>query len=128
MDRRGRKVVIVAALDGTFERKPFGSVCNLIPLAEHVEKLTAVCRVTGGDASFSRRLGSETEVELIGGAETYMPVSRRGYYAPAEEAMSPRTAAPVRSFLGGVCGAPALCPSGRSSPLAAALEHFGPLS
>ena len=82
------KVVIVAALDGTFERKPFGAVCNLIPLAEHVEKLTAVCRLTGGDASFSRRLGSETAVELIGGAEAYIPVSRRGFFAPAAQIMA----------------------------------------
>ena len=125
------KVVIVAALDGTFERKPFGAVCDLVPLAEHVEKLTAVCRLTGGDASFSRRLGSETAVELIGGADMYMPVSRRGFYAPAEDVISPRALHPgagpqVRSFLGGVTGGPtpfsALCPSGRSSPLAAALE------
>jgi len=97
------KVVIVAALDGTFERKPFGNVCDLVPLAEHVEKLTAVCRVTGGDASFSRRLGSETAVELIGGADMYMPVSRRGYYAPAQQlvassspkAVTPRHVSPI---------------------------------
>ena len=84
------KVVIVAALDGTFERKPFGTVCELVPLAERVEKLTAVCRVTGADAAFSRRLGSATEVELIGGAEMYMPVSRSGYFTPAAEVASPR--------------------------------------
>ena len=37
------KCVIVAALDGTFERKPFGSVLELIPLSESVTKLDAVC-------------------------------------------------------------------------------------
>eukprot|EP00824_Muranothrix_gubernata_P010392 TRINITY_DN23398_c0_g3_i1.p1 TRINITY_DN23398_c0_g3~~TRINITY_DN23398_c0_g3_i1.p1 ORF type:complete len:316 (+),score=31.38 TRINITY_DN23398_c0_g3_i1:41-949(+) len=39
------KVVIVAALDGTFQRKPFGRVLDLIPLSESVTKLTAVCQV-----------------------------------------------------------------------------------
>lgn len=37
------KIVIVAALDGTFQRVPFGSVLELIPKAESVVKLTAVC-------------------------------------------------------------------------------------
>ena len=52
------KTVIVAALDGTFQRKvcavlccavlcsrvqPFGNVLELVPLAEEVTKLNAVC-------------------------------------------------------------------------------------
>lgn len=36
-------VVIVAALDATFQRKPFGNIISLVPLAEKVYKLTAVC-------------------------------------------------------------------------------------
>ena len=30
------KIVIIAALDGTFQRKPFKSILELIPLAEEV--------------------------------------------------------------------------------------------
>lgn len=71
------KIVIVAALDGTFQRKPFGSVLNLVPLAETVTKLTAVCMMCQADAAFSLRLGSETQVELIGGADKYIAVCRR---------------------------------------------------
>ncbi|KAH3756762.1 thymidine kinase [Pelomyxa schiedti] len=63
------KVVVVAALDGTFQRKPFGSILQLVPLAESVTKLTAVCMCCYKDAAFSRRLGSETEIEVIGGAD-----------------------------------------------------------
>jgi thymidine kinase len=37
------KIVIIAALDGTFQRKPFGNILNLIPKAEKVTKLNAVC-------------------------------------------------------------------------------------
>mmetsp|Transcript_38459 Transcript_38459/g.44074 ORF Transcript_38459/g.44074 Transcript_38459/m.44074 type:complete len:146 (+) Transcript_38459:15-452(+) len=37
------KIIIIAALDGTFERKPFGRILELIPLAESVTKLDAVC-------------------------------------------------------------------------------------
>lgn len=63
------KIVVVAALDGTFQRKPFGRVLELIPLAEEVTKLNAVCMMCFQDAPFSRRIGSETEVEVIGGAD-----------------------------------------------------------
>ena len=37
------KIVIIAALDATFERKPFGNIAKILPLAEKVEKLSAVC-------------------------------------------------------------------------------------
>eukprot|EP00824_Muranothrix_gubernata_P010393 TRINITY_DN23398_c0_g3_i2.p1 TRINITY_DN23398_c0_g3~~TRINITY_DN23398_c0_g3_i2.p1 ORF type:complete len:286 (+),score=47.68 TRINITY_DN23398_c0_g3_i2:41-859(+) len=77
------KVVIVAALDGTFQRKPFGRVLDLIPLSESVTKLTAVCQICGQDASFSKRIGSETAVEVIGGAEKYLPVCRTCFHRPA---------------------------------------------
>ncbi len=69
-------VVIIAALDGTFQRKPFGSILNLVPLAEVVTKLSAVCIDCGKEAAFTRRTIDSLEVELIGGEETYKPVCR----------------------------------------------------
>jgi thymidine kinase len=59
------KTVIVAALNGTFQRKPFGSVLDLIPLAESVDKLNAVCMICFKDASFTKRITKEQEVTLI---------------------------------------------------------------
>lgn len=38
------RVVLVAGLDGDFRRRPFGQMVALVPLAEHVTKLKAVCR------------------------------------------------------------------------------------
>ena len=70
------KIVIIAALDGTFQRKPFGSILELIPAAEKVIKLTAVCAVCGADACFTQRIVNSEEIELIGGAELYRPVCR----------------------------------------------------
>ena len=58
------KTVIVAALDGTFQREPFGAILNLVPLAESVIKLKAVCMLCYNDAAFTKRLGGETEVCL----------------------------------------------------------------
>ena len=48
-------VVVVAALDGTFQRKPFGKILSLVPLAEQVTKLSAVCIECGMEAAFTRR-------------------------------------------------------------------------
>ncbi|MNE65744.1 Thymidine kinase [compost metagenome] len=73
------KVVIVSALDGDFLRKPFGSVCDLIPLCEHVVKLKAVCMVCQRDAAYSRRITNEEQTEVIGGSDKYIAVCRRCY-------------------------------------------------
>jgi thymidine kinase len=71
------KVVIVACLDGTFERKPFGDVLNLIPLAEEVTKLTAVCTECGEIAAFTKRLTDAKEIKLIGKDDIYTSLCRK---------------------------------------------------
>lgn len=74
------KIVIVAALDGTFQRKPFGSVLDIIPMAETVIKLKAVCMKCYGDAAFTKRTVDSEELELIGGADKYMAVCRACFH------------------------------------------------
>ncbi|CAN9509920.1 unnamed protein product [Ophioblennius macclurei] len=73
------KTIIVAALDGTFQRKPFGNILGLVPLAESVVKLHAVCMQCYKEAAYTKRLGAEKEVEVIGGADKYQAVCRRCY-------------------------------------------------
>ena len=70
------KMVIVAALDGTYQKRPFGRVLELVPLAESVIKLSAVCMMCKRDAAFSQRISSEREVEVIGGPEKYVALCR----------------------------------------------------
>ena len=89
------KVVVIAALDGDFQRKPFGSILDLIPLAEEVTKLNAVCMVCYGPASFSKRLGSETQVEVIGGADKYIAVCRGCYFAESTSPLASPSPSPV---------------------------------
>ncbi|KAK2964246.1 putative Thymidine kinase [Blattamonas nauphoetae] len=74
------RVVIVSALDGDFQRKRFNDVVDLIPMAESVEKLTAVCCVCGDTASFSKRIALSSKLQLIGGMEAYQAVCRRCYF------------------------------------------------
>lgn len=74
------KIVVVAALDGTFERKAFGNIIKLIPLAEKVTKLCAVCVYCTQEAAFTRRITESKEIQLIGGAEMYKPVCRSCFF------------------------------------------------
>ncbi|KAK3705178.1 hypothetical protein QZH41_013974 [Actinostola sp. cb2023] len=73
------KTVIIAALDGTFQRKAFGNILNLVPIAESVVKLNAVCMNCYKDAAFTKRLGQDKRVEVIGGSDKYMSVCRDCY-------------------------------------------------
>ena len=83
------KVVICAALDGTYERKMFNDILKLVPIAESVDKLTSVCAMCSKDASFTLRCfnnstnseeGEEEPVELIGGADMYKAACRKCYF------------------------------------------------
>ncbi|KAG8155889.1 hypothetical protein JTE90_004216, partial [Oedothorax gibbosus] len=53
------KVILIAALDGTSERKPFGHVLQLMPLAENVIKLTAICMHCFRDAAFTTSIETD---------------------------------------------------------------------
>jgi len=92
------KTVIVAALDATFQRKPFGKVLELIPLAEKISKLSAVCVVCNSDAFFSQRIVEDSTIELIGGGESYRAVCRKCFYSDKKKEKS-TTMSPTTSFM-----------------------------
>lgn len=73
---RSRKLVIVAALDGDYQRKPFGDIVRLVPLAESVVKLNAVCMSCHEDGAFTKRICGGTQLEVIGGTDKYMAACR----------------------------------------------------
>ena len=77
------RVVVVAGLDGDFRREPFGQMVSLVPLAESVTKLSAVCmRCFRAEAAFTKRLTAEPEQELVGGTEAYAAMCRACYDRP----------------------------------------------
>ncbi len=69
------KKVYVCGLDGDYKMKKFGQILDLIPLADHVEKLHAVCSLCKTPASFTKRLTQETAQKVIG-SDNYIPVCR----------------------------------------------------
>ena len=75
------KLVVVSGLDGDFQRKAFGQLLDLIPLADRVDKLSALCtRCHDGTAAiFSKRVVKGTEQIAVGGLDSYIPVCRFHY-------------------------------------------------
>ena len=75
------KILIIAALDGTYERKPFDNIAKLIPMTERIDKLTAICNC-GNEASFSERLSFDNRLEVIGGKDKYKASCRACFNIP----------------------------------------------
>lgn len=73
------KIVEVCGLNGDYRRKPFEQISLLIPLADDISYITAICKATGRDASFTMRLSNEKEQEVIGSTDKYQAVSRECY-------------------------------------------------
>jgi thymidine kinase len=70
------KVIIAAGLDANFRATSFARMGELIPLAEDVIKLKAVCTACGEDASFTRKIVPDDELLDIGGLDKYQAVCR----------------------------------------------------
>lgn len=73
------KHVIVAGLDGDFQQRKFGEILDIIPLADEVVKLTALCMdcLDGTPGPFTKRIVCGTEQELVGAADMYKAVCRK---------------------------------------------------
>jgi thymidine kinase len=91
------KTVIIAGLDGSFQRRPFGAILDLIAKSESILKLSAVCTVTGSEACFSKRTVDSQELEVIGGAEVYSAASRSAFFGKTTKGEVHLTLGPVKS-------------------------------
>jgi thymidine kinase len=91
------KTLLIAGLDGSFQRKPFGRILELIPRCESLTKLTAICKETGREASFSQRRCESQELEVIGGADLYCAASRTAFFGRSISGEVHLTIGPVHS-------------------------------
>lgn len=75
------KIVIAAGLDGDYRRRPFGDVLNLVPYAESVIKVTALCKRCndGTPAVFTKRTVNSDSFILVGSSESYEAVCRHHF-------------------------------------------------
>ncbi|WP_102348223.1 thymidine kinase [Bacillus sp. Marseille-P3661] len=80
--------VICAGLDQDFRGEPFGSVPDLMALAESVTKLQAICMSCGSPASRTQRLingepaSYHDPIILVGASESYEPRCRHCHEVP----------------------------------------------
>jgi thymidine kinase len=73
-------IVEVCGLTGTFERKPFEIISKLIPMANNITFLSAVCKNTGEDANYSKRISEDVGDVVVGGADKYSATDRKTYF------------------------------------------------
>ena len=78
----GKNVVIIG-LDGDSDRKPFGHILQLIPMADTVTKLSALCKRCGDGtaATFTASVSRDAKSEqvCVGGSEMYEAMCRKHY-------------------------------------------------
>lgn len=82
VDTHGKHLYLVG-LDGDSNRRPFGELLDCIPLADHVERLTAFCRrcANGTPAPFThRRNGPHDQQVIVGGQDRYVALCRECYH------------------------------------------------
>ncbi len=75
------KKIVVSALNGSYERKPWAQVSALVALCDHLDLYHAICvRCKRSDAIFShRKVAASLDtglIPLVGGKETYEPLCR----------------------------------------------------
>lgn len=68
--------VIIAGLDMDFKGKPFGPIPELMAVADHIDKVHAICVRCGNIAQFSHRLSENEQVVLLGEKNIYEPLCR----------------------------------------------------
>jgi len=76
------KELYLVGLDGDSNRRPFGELLNCIPLADHVERITALCRecANGTPGLFSwRHSGPLHQQVAVGGLNSYSALCRSCY-------------------------------------------------
>ena len=73
--------IICSCLNGDFKRENFNSILGLIPHAEEITKLSALCVKCndGTNANYSKRIIKNDEQKLVGSTEAYIAVCRYHY-------------------------------------------------
>jgi len=92
---RGRRV-IVAGTDTDFRGEPFGSMPQLMAVAEQVDKLHAICVLCGSSASRNQRLVDgrpapyDSPTIMVGAADSYEARCRACHVVPRADAAQGR--------------------------------------
>lgn len=74
------KKIYISGLDGDYKRDKIGTILDLIPYCDSVEKYTSFCSYckNGTKGLFTHRLSKETE-QICVGSDNYIPLCRKCY-------------------------------------------------
>lgn len=71
------KTVFIASLDGDADMNVFGHTLELIPKANAIKKLTAICVGCGDEAPFTKKLSGKANGQVdVGAADKYVATCR----------------------------------------------------
>lgn len=73
------QIVEVCGLNGDYKREAFEQISLIIPKVENITFLTAIDKVNGKYAPFTKRIVNNNNIELIGGKELYEACSRENF-------------------------------------------------
>lgn len=73
------KSLILAGLDMDYRSDPFGSMPELLTLADEVVKLNSVCTFCSGKARYSHRVSKDGGIVVLGEKDKYVPLCRSCY-------------------------------------------------
>jgi len=85
------KRVIVAGLDMDYLGKPFGSMPQLMAIADYVTKLHAICMECGDLANFSWRNSDDSTLIQLGEKDIYEPLCRKHFIERMQKSGRKRT-------------------------------------
>jgi thymidine kinase len=78
------KRVLVAGLDQDYRGKPFGSMPQLLAVAEYITKTLAICMVCGNPADRTQRITKQQELVVVGARDVYEARCRKCFVPPNE--------------------------------------------
>ena len=79
------KDVIAAGLNLDYRGKPWETVEKLLPYADQIITVSAVCYICGAEATRTIRTSESKDRILIGGEENYKPVCRKHFKELSEK-------------------------------------------
>jgi thymidine kinase len=81
MTDNDNKIVYLSALNGDSNREIFGEIHKLIPLADNIEFLRALCTICndGTDGIYSKRLSNDKCQIFVAGVDKYQALCRKHY-------------------------------------------------
>lgn len=83
------KTCLISGLDLDYKAKPFGSMPQILTIADEIIKLNAVCTSCNGHARYTHRLSQELDTVVLGEKDKYTALCRSCYHKNSSKLVTP---------------------------------------